>query len=509
MKERGKLVTFYSYKGGVGRTMALANVAYLLAANGQNVLAVDFDLEAPGLDKYFSGCEGCDIAVSDRGLLDMFLSAKQAACGAGGVAWHEYVSRVKFGPHEFDLLAAEGRSPNFAAELAKFRWDEFYRDHDGGQFVEFLRSEWRKAYDFVLIDSRTGVTDTGGICTVQLPDVLVLVFSPNSQSLAGAKWAAEAAQRGRALAIDIERAQLRILPVPSRFDDREEHALAKDWMAKFAVELAPFYENWLPRDYEPEQVLTRVKLPYVAHYSFGESLACAEDPEDVRNPGSLPYAYAGVAQLLAQDFTNCASVFVRRPFTAGTTDELQTNLVNAVVDRVVSSHDYDQYQNRGIMTVEHMKRMREMIDRKVQSGETQSLKDKRILWVHGNRSHDQFESAAFQVLGASVEFCLTTDEALDHVKRHPFDLIISNMRREDDEEAGLTLFDSLTARRSAVPFIIYTRMAVDEAFQVRARARDLWDFTNQPDLLFQMVLQTLNRGQRRANALRTATSSVS
>lgn len=38
-------VTFYSYKGGVGRTTALANVAALLAANGRNVMMIDFDLK--------------------------------------------------------------------------------------------------------------------------------------------------------------------------------------------------------------------------------------------------------------------------------------------------------------------------------------------------------------------------------------------------------------------------------------------------------------------------------
>src|SRR4051794_38717068 len=49
----GRIITFYSYKGGSGRTMALANVAFLLAANGHRVLAVDWDLESPGLHRYF------------------------------------------------------------------------------------------------------------------------------------------------------------------------------------------------------------------------------------------------------------------------------------------------------------------------------------------------------------------------------------------------------------------------------------------------------------------------
>ena len=49
----GQIVTFYSFKGGTGRTMALANVAWILAANGKRVLVADWDLESPGLHRFF------------------------------------------------------------------------------------------------------------------------------------------------------------------------------------------------------------------------------------------------------------------------------------------------------------------------------------------------------------------------------------------------------------------------------------------------------------------------
>src|ERR1041384_1466166 len=50
-----QVVTFYSYKGGVGRSMAVANVALLLARDhGRRVLVVDWDLEAPGLHRFFN-----------------------------------------------------------------------------------------------------------------------------------------------------------------------------------------------------------------------------------------------------------------------------------------------------------------------------------------------------------------------------------------------------------------------------------------------------------------------
>src|SRR4051812_14058860 len=53
----GQVVTFYSFKGGVGRTMTLANTAFLAACSGKRVLVMDWDLEAPGLAYYFRGVQ--------------------------------------------------------------------------------------------------------------------------------------------------------------------------------------------------------------------------------------------------------------------------------------------------------------------------------------------------------------------------------------------------------------------------------------------------------------------
>ena len=46
---QGQIITFYSYKGGTGRTMALANVAWILASNGKRVLSVELGSGIPGV----------------------------------------------------------------------------------------------------------------------------------------------------------------------------------------------------------------------------------------------------------------------------------------------------------------------------------------------------------------------------------------------------------------------------------------------------------------------------
>ncbi len=61
-RDPGQIVTFYSFKGGTGRTMALANVAWILAANGERVLIADWDLESPGLHRFFQPFMDHDVA---------------------------------------------------------------------------------------------------------------------------------------------------------------------------------------------------------------------------------------------------------------------------------------------------------------------------------------------------------------------------------------------------------------------------------------------------------------
>src|SRR5215470_11024226 len=72
MKQRGQVTTFYSYKGGVGRTFLLANVAWLLARWGRRVLCLDWDLEAPGLYRYLAAD-----APPSKGVLDLVLQLKR------------------------------------------------------------------------------------------------------------------------------------------------------------------------------------------------------------------------------------------------------------------------------------------------------------------------------------------------------------------------------------------------------------------------------------------------
>ncbi len=61
------VVTFYSFKGGVGRTTTLAACALLAAQANEDVVIVDLDLEAPGVASLFG------IDDTSRGVLDVLV----------------------------------------------------------------------------------------------------------------------------------------------------------------------------------------------------------------------------------------------------------------------------------------------------------------------------------------------------------------------------------------------------------------------------------------------------
>jgi hypothetical protein len=119
---------------------------------------------------------------------------------------------------------------------------------------------WRSAFDIVLIDSRTGLSDAGGIRTIQLPDAVVAMFTANHQSLYGVRDVMRLAQKARrSLAHD--RMPLSVLPLPSRWGVQEFQE-TQLWLDRVAEGMQEFLADWLPRPLNPRQVVERIKIPH-------------------------------------------------------------------------------------------------------------------------------------------------------------------------------------------------------------------------------------------------------
>ena len=294
--ERGTIYTFYSFKGGVGRSMALANVAALLAKWGYSVLVVDWDIEAPGIERFYARENPAiaELRATTPGIVDLV----QANSKGARQPWRDCLIDVKIGSNgsRLSLLTAGKSGDDYTGRLHALNFPELFDKHDLGTYIEELRNEWASEYNFVLVDSRTGVTDIGGICTVHLADVLVLLFTTTESSTEGALRILERARAAQEH-FPRDRKRLLALPVPARDESRTEYEKATEWKKRFAERFGDLYRDWLPTVVAPLDAVEKLRIPYVPYWSFGELLPVVE--EGTTDPASIGYSYQILARLLA------------------------------------------------------------------------------------------------------------------------------------------------------------------------------------------------------------------
>ena len=279
MTERnlGKIITFYSYKGGTGRSMALANVAWILAYAGNKVLVIDWDLEAPGLHRYFypflvdkdlTDCEGIIDLVTNY-TLEAVSSSRN---GDSDPEWYKrhanilrYAVSIDYGFEKgrLDFVAAGRQGLSYDTRVNSFDWRAFYERLGGAAFLGEMKRQMKEEYDYILIDSRTGVSDTSGICTIKMPDILVSCFTLNHQGIEGALRVTRSVFEKR-------KETLKIFPVPMRLDNaevdklRRRRELAKDKFFPFPNHLV---------DGDRDKYWAEIPVTYVPYYSYEEVLA--------------------------------------------------------------------------------------------------------------------------------------------------------------------------------------------------------------------------------------------
>ncbi|HEY6494225.1 MAG TPA: FxSxx-COOH system tetratricopeptide repeat protein [Trebonia sp.] len=293
----GKIVTFYSYKGGTGRTMALANVAWIMASNGLKVLVVDWDLDSPGLHKYFHPFLDSKLVAATPGVIELindylWVAAEQMDQPGD---WRRQYARIL--PHAvsvnwegfprggtLDYVSAGRQNRDYSSSLTSIDWDNFYDRLSGGQFIDALRDDMQAHYDYTLIDSRTGLSDIADICTVHLPDILVDCFTLNDQSIDGAAAVAKSVDQR------YHYRSIRVLPVPMRIDEAEKDK------ADAGLDLARSRFDPFPKamgEYERNEYWASVVIPYKPYYAFEETLAAFGDAP--RSPLTLLGAYERLA----------------------------------------------------------------------------------------------------------------------------------------------------------------------------------------------------------------------
>jgi len=229
-----KTITFYSYKGGIGRSLALANLAHYLALNGHHVFALDLDLEAPGLHYK---------------LMPRTMQHHPEKIAGGVVKYFEHWANHDNTPPDFEdgefvydatpdpswsgsirlMPAGNPIDDAYWDQLMSLDWREYFFDPDGEGIEVFLdlRAKIDQQFDpdYLLIDARTGITEVGSFASTILSDVVVLFLSNSNESVDGTarviraiRWASYPEKVTRLIdSLPLtDRGRIKLVPVVSR-----------------------------------------------------------------------------------------------------------------------------------------------------------------------------------------------------------------------------------------------------------------------------------------------------
>jgi hypothetical protein len=308
------VITFYSYKGGVGRSMALANVAELLVQRGYNVVVCDWDLEAPGLERFLADDEReLNRLIAQPGIIDLVQEYKEALerpspativegnLPAGFARIGECIVREprtcavrlerksEINSGSLWFLPA-GRRDNawrvsYNRTVTEMNWSEFFSEWGGATYFEYFTKDLLQKGQIILIDSRTGVTELGGICTHHLANMVLLFTASNEQNRDGSARMVESLDREEVRAVHGGR-EVAVLPIASRIDTRGGGSLAEKFVREFGKQFADLATKWAP---EGAAFLELSRIPYIGPYSFRERVVAREPDDPARAEPLAPY----------------------------------------------------------------------------------------------------------------------------------------------------------------------------------------------------------------------------
>ncbi len=189
------VTSFYSFKGGVGRTTAAVLTSMLLARQGKRVMIIDFDLEAPGLASLFANKDdNADNFLKVKGFVDFLVEYDAHKRDLNKINIDDYYfvqnDQTLIGNKGGELIivpaiaTSTDSASSYLDKLSKVNLKYGAgRAYMPDVFLKELDKKIRP--DIIIIDSRTGINDVGGLVFNRYSQNLFLLFYGNQQNMFG------------------------------------------------------------------------------------------------------------------------------------------------------------------------------------------------------------------------------------------------------------------------------------------------------------------------------------
>lgn len=263
------VTSFYSLRGGVGRSTALAYTAQILASRGRSVLCVDMDLEAPAIAALF-GKE--DEIREDQGLVSILLALDQGE--EPDIVQH--IIRLSESD-ELYCLPAGIPNADYARRLRLLDPEGWYREERNP--LRALLDGFSKSLpfkpDLVLMDARTGITPMSAPLLFDLSDLAIITFFPHPQALTGTHALVQAILRAHSRR---ERDGQRLTPEPRFLVSPIPASKAPEIQQRYRFRAIEWISDWLAwlEDHREKGALP-VEPEEITHFvSYQESIATSD-----------------------------------------------------------------------------------------------------------------------------------------------------------------------------------------------------------------------------------------
>lgn len=176
---KSKIVSFYSYKGGVGRTVTLIQTAHLLADKGKKVAIIDLDIEAPSFNDVFE-----DDINGEKGIINYLYNKLYNIKSDENDSIAKFVSKLNVNSDgEVYVIPAGEISLKYIKMLELLKERRIYENQYITEFIMELEKQYN--IDYVLIDSRTGLNNWGALSIADISDEVFLCAYPNKENVKG------------------------------------------------------------------------------------------------------------------------------------------------------------------------------------------------------------------------------------------------------------------------------------------------------------------------------------
>jgi MinD-like ATPase involved in chromosome partitioning or flagellar assembly len=167
-----KTISFYSFKGGTGRTTTAANVAAELARRGKNVIVLDLDIDGPGLEIVF------DVNAEVKHYIQDYIKNPDSV-GLNKILFdmrtqppfRGYSGELRLIPANLDVQAPVDASSDVVHDCI-------------ATLMTLLKASRRPQFDFCVIDSQSGYTDLSA-SVLDISDHLFLLCKLSKQHMMG------------------------------------------------------------------------------------------------------------------------------------------------------------------------------------------------------------------------------------------------------------------------------------------------------------------------------------